>query len=95
MLAGLDGIQNKIEPPEPVDKDIYELPPDEMAEIQQVPTSLGEVLDALEADNEFLTAGNVFTPDVIETWVEYKRVHEIEPVQQRPHPHEFELYYDI
>jgi len=95
MLAGLDGVQNKIEPPEPVDKDIYELPPDEMAEIEQVPTSLGAVLDALEADNEFLTAGNVFTPDVIDTWVEYKRVHEIEPVQQRPHPHEFELYYDI
>jgi glutamine synthetase len=95
MLAGVDGIKNKTEPPAPIDKDIYELPPDEMAEIQQVPTSLGEVLDALEADNEFLTAGNVFTPDVIDTWVEYKRVHEIEPVQQRPHPHEFELYYDI
>jgi len=95
MLAGLDGIQNKIEPPEPVDKDIYELPPDEMAEIAQVPTSLGAVLDALEADSEFLTAGNVFTPDLIETWCDFKRTNEIAPVQLRPHPHEFELYYDI
>jgi glutamine synthetase len=95
LLAGLDGIQNKIEPPEPVDKDIYELPPDEMAEIAQVPTSLGAVLANLEADHEFLTVGNVFTPDLIETWIDYKRTNEILPVQQRPHPHEFELYYDI
>ncbi len=95
MLAGLDGIQNKTEPPAPVDKDIYELPPDEMAEIAQVPTSLGAVLDALEEDHDFLTVGNVFTPDLIETWVDYKREHEIAPVQLRPHPHEFELYYDI
>jgi glutamine synthetase len=73
MLAGLDGIQNKIEPAAPIDKDIYELPPDEMAEIDQVPTSLGAVLEALEADHEFLTAGNVFTPDLIETWIDYKR----------------------
>ncbi|HEX7739731.1 MAG TPA: type I glutamate--ammonia ligase [Marmoricola sp.] len=95
MLAGLDGIQNKIEPAEPIDKDIYELPPDEMAEIDQVPTSLGAVLDALEADSEFLTVGNVFTPDLIDTWVDFKRTNEIAPVQLRPHPHEFELYYDI
>ena len=95
MLAGLDGIQNKIEPPDPVDKDIYELPPDEMAEIDQVPTSLGAVLDRLESDHEFLTVGNVFTPDLIETWIDYKRTNEIAPVQLRPHPHEFELYYDI
>ena len=95
MLAGVDGIKNKIEPAAPIDKDIYELPPDEMAEIDQVPTSLSAVLDALEADHEFLTAGNVFTPDLIETWVHYKRSQEIAPVQQRPHPHEFELYYDI
>ena len=95
MLAGLDGIKNKIEPAEPVDKDIYELPPDELAEIDQVPTSLGAVLDALEADHDFLTEGNVFTPDVIETWIDYKRTAEIAPVQLRPHPHEFELYYDI
>ena len=95
MLAGLDGIQNKIEPAAPIDKDIYELPPDEMAEIAQVPTSLGAVLDALEADHDFLTVGNVFTPDLIETWIDYKREQEIAPVQLRPHPHEFELYYDI
>ena len=95
MLAGVDGIKNKIEPAAPIDKDIYELPPDEMAEIEQVPTSLGAVLDALEADHDFLTVGNVFTPDLIETWISYKREHEIAPVQLRPHPHEFELYYDI
>jgi glutamine synthetase len=95
MLAGLDGIQNKVEPAAPIDKDIYELPPDEMAEIAQVPTSLGAVLDALEADHDFLTVGNVFTPDLIDTWITYKRDQEIAPVQQRPHPHEFELYYDI
>ncbi|MEN8671981.1 type I glutamate--ammonia ligase [Nocardioides sp.] len=95
MLAGIDGIQKKIEPAAPIDKDIYELPPDEMAEIDQVPTSLDAVLDALEADHEYLTAGNVFTPDLIETWIAYKRENEIAPVQLRPHPHEFELYYDI
>jgi len=95
LLAGIDGIQNKTEPAEPIDKDIYELPPDEMADIQQVPTSLNAVLDALEADHDYLTVGNVFTPDLIETWVSYKRANEIAPVQLRPHPHEFELYYDI
>ncbi|WP_432479268.1 type I glutamate--ammonia ligase [Nocardioides sp. GXQ0305] len=95
MLAGLDGIKNKTEPAEPIDKDIYELPPDEMAEIDQVPTSLGAVLDNLEADHDFLTEGNVFTHDLIETWIDFKRTSEIAPVQLRPHPHEFELYYDI
>jgi glutamine synthetase len=95
LLAGLDGVKNKIEPPEPVDKDIYELPPDEMAEIDQVPTSLNAVLDNLEADHDFLMQGSVFTPDLIETWIEYKRTNEILPVQLRPHPHEFELYYDM
>jgi glutamine synthetase len=95
MLAGVDGIKNKIEPAAPIDKDIYELPPDEMAGIDQVPTSLGAVLDALEADHEFLTVGGVFTPDLIDTWIHFKRTAEIAPVQQRPHPHEFELYYDI
>ena len=95
LLAGLDGIKNKIEPPEPVDKDIYELPPEEMAEIEQVPTSLDAVLTALEDDHDYLTVGNVFTPDLIETWTDYKRNQEILPIQHRPHPHEFELYYDI
>ena len=95
LMAGLDGIRNKIEPPAPVDKDLYELPPDELAEIQQVPGSLSEVLDALEADNEFLQAGGVFPVDLIETWVDWKRANEVDPIRLRPHPHEFELYYDI
>ena len=95
LLAGLDGIKNKIEPPAPVDKNIYELPPEEYEAIDMTPTSLNAVLDSLEADHEFLTAGDVFTPDLIETWIDYKRTEEILPVQLRPHPHEFELYYDI
>jgi glutamine synthetase len=78
-----------------VDKDIYELPPDEMAEIDQVPTSLGAVLDNLERDHDFLTDSGVFTEDLIETWIEYKRTNEIDPIRFRPHPHEFEMYYDI
>ncbi|MGH3453623.1 MAG: type I glutamate--ammonia ligase [Nocardioidaceae bacterium] len=95
LMAGLDGIRNKIEPPEPIDKDLYELPPDEHAAVAQVPASLPEVLDTLESDHEFLLAGDVFTSDLIETWLDYKREHEITPIAQRPHPHEFELYYDI
>ena len=95
LMAGLDGIKNKIEPPEPIDKDLYELPPEEHANIQQVPGSLPEVLDALEADHDYLAEGNVFTPDLIETWIEWKRTNEIDPIRLRPHPHEFELYYDI
>jgi glutamine synthetase len=95
LLAGIDGIKNKIEPPAPIDKNIYELPPEEYKEIDMVPTSLNAVLDNLEQDHEFLTQGDVFTPDLIETWIDYKRTEEILPVQLRPHPHEFELYYDI
>ena len=95
LLAGIDGIKNRIEPPEPVDKDLYELPPEEHAAIQQVPASLEEALSALEADHDFLTVGDVFTPDLIETWIDYKRTHEIDPIRLRPHPHEFELYYDM
>jgi glutamine synthetase len=95
LMAGLDGVRNKIEPPEPIDKDLYELPPDEHAAVPQVPASLPEVLDTLESDHEFLLAGDVFTPDLIETWIDYKREHEITPIAQRPHPHEFELYFDI
>ena len=95
LMAGVDGIRNKIEPPAPVDKDLYELPPDEAAAIAQVPGSLNEVLDALEADHEFLTEGGVFTDDLIEAWIGYKRANEIDPIRLRPHPHEFELYYDV
>lgn len=95
LMAGLDGIKNRTEPRDPIDKDLYELEPEEHAGIDQVPSSLPEVLAELEADNDYLTAGNVFTPDLIETWIDYKRRYEIEPLAQRPHPHEFELYYDL
>ncbi|GAB2676455.1 type I glutamate--ammonia ligase [Thalassiella azotivora] len=95
LMAGIDGIRNRIEPPEPVDKDLYELPPEEHAAIEQVPGSLPAVLDALEADHDYLTEGDVFTPDLIETWIEWKRVNEVDPIRLRPHPHEFELYFDI
>lgn len=94
LMAGIDGIKNKIEPPAPVDKDLYELPPEEHALIPQVPDSLPKVLDVLEADHAYLTEGDVFTEDVIETWIDYKRSEEIDPLRFRPHPHEFELYYD-
>ena len=94
MMAGLDGIKNKIEPPEPVDKDLYELPPDEAAAIPQVPGSLEAVLNSLEADSSFLTEGGVFTDDLIETWSDYKRTRELDAIRLRPTPHEFELYFD-
>ncbi|AQP47525.1 type I glutamate--ammonia ligase [Tessaracoccus aquimaris] len=94
LLAGIDGIQNRIEPMAPIDKDLYELPPDEHAEVPTVPGNLGAVLDALEADHEFLLVGDVFTPDLIETWIDLKRA-EIQAIAMRPHPYEFELYYAI
>ena len=94
LLAGLDGIQNRIEPPAPIDKDLYELPPDEHAEVKQVPASLEAVLDALEADHDYLLAGDVFTEDLIQTWIELKRA-EIDAIRLRPHPYEFDLYYAI
>jgi glutamine synthetase len=95
MLAGLDGIQNRIEPPTPVDKDLYDLPPEELALVPQVPSSLDEALIALENDNDFLKAGGVFTDDLIDTWITYKRANEIDAIRLRPHPYEFNLYYDI
>ncbi len=95
LMAGLDGIQNKIDPGSPLDKDIYELPPEELAEVPSVPDSLSEALDALERDHEFLLKGDVFTEDVIETWLWYKRTKEVDPVRLRPHPYEFVLYYDL
>ena len=95
MMAGLDGIRNKIEPPEPIDKDLYDLPPDEFASVKQVPGSLPEVLDSLEADHNFLLEGGVFTPDLIETWVTWKRANEIDPIRLRPTPHEFAMYFDV
>jgi glutamine synthetase len=95
LMAGLDGVKNRIEPPEPVDKDLYELPPDEHENVPQVPGSLEEVLDALEADHEYLLEGGVFTQDLIDTWIEYKRANEVDAIRLRPHPHEFEMYYDL
>ncbi|HZD67233.1 MAG TPA: type I glutamate--ammonia ligase [Acidimicrobiales bacterium] len=95
LMAGLDGIQNRIEPPDPVDKDLYDLPPEELAQVPQVPGSLDAALEALEADSDFLKVGGVFTDDLIETWTGYKRVQEIDEVRLRPHPWEFMLYYDI
>jgi glutamine synthetase len=95
MMAGLDGIQNRLDPGLPVDKDLFELPSEERARIPSVPESLGDALDALEEDHEFLLKGGVFTEDVIETWIEYKREQEVDPVRLRPHPWEFALYYDV
>jgi glutamine synthetase len=95
LMAGLDGIANKTEPPDPVDRDLYDLPPEELAQVPQVPASLEEALDALEADSAFLKAGGVFTDDLIETWVSYKREAEVDALRLRPHPWEFHLYYDI
>jgi glutamine synthetase len=94
LLAGLDGIKNKIEPPDPIDKDLYDLPPEEAVQVKQVPGSLEEVLEALEADHTFLLEGGVFTQDVIDTWIEFKRKRELDEVRLRPHPWEFWLYYD-
>ena len=94
LMAGLDGIQNKIEPPNPLDKDIYELEGEEKARIANVPGSLAESLQALAGDNDFLLEGEVFTPDVIETWLDYKMTREVEQVALRPHPWEFYLYHD-
>jgi glutamine synthetase len=95
LQAGLDGINNRIEPPPPVDKDLYDLPPEELAKVPQVPGSLDEALSALEADQDFLKVGGVFTADLIDTWIAYKRETEIDAVRLRPHPYEFQLYYDI
>ncbi len=95
LMAGLDGISNRIEPPEPVDKDLYDLPPEELAKVPQVPGSLDAALRALEEDQEFLKAGGVFTDDLIETHIDYKRTYEIDAIRLRPHPWEFALYYDI
>jgi len=95
MMAGLDGIQSRLDPGLPVDRDLFELSDEELAEIPSVPASLDDALDALEQDHEFLLKGDVFTEDLIETWIEYKREQEVDPVRLRPHPWEFALYYDV
>lgn len=94
LLAGIDGIRNQIDPGDPLDVDLYDLSPEEAANVQQVPGSLEESLDALEGDHEFLLTGDVFTSDLIETWLDYKRTNEVDEVRLRPHPYEFFLYYD-
>ena len=95
LMAGLDGIKNKIDPGEPLDRDIYDLSPEELANIPSTPGSLLEALEALRKDHEFLLAGGVFTEDLIETWIEYKIDNEINPMRLRPHPYEFSLYFDV
>ena len=95
LMAGLDGIQNRIHPGDPLDKDLYDLEPEELADIESTPVSLGDALDALEEDHEYLLKGDVFTQDVLDVWIDYKRENEVDAVNIRPHPYEFFLYHDI
>jgi glutamine synthetase len=95
LMAGLDGIQNRIDPGEPLDKDIYDLSPEELKDVPALPGSLDESLKALENDHEFLLRGDVFTPQLVERWISYKREKEIQPLRMRPHPLEFSMYFDI
>jgi glutamine synthetase len=95
LMAGLDGVQNKITPPQPMDRDLYDLSSEDLVKVEQTAGSLGEVLDALERDHAYLLQGDVFTPDVIATWLDYKRTRELDPIRLRPHPWEFALYFDI
>jgi len=95
LMAGLDGIQNRIDPGAPLDKDIYDLPPEELANVPSLPGSLDDALDALEKDHEFLLKGDVFTRSMIDRWISYKREKEITPLRLRPHPLEFSMYYDV
>jgi len=94
LMAAIDGIQNKIDPGEPLDRDIYEMTPEELGKYPKTPGSLGEAVDALEKDHKFLTSGDVFTDDLVEMWIKWKRDEELEPLALRPHPYEFHLYYD-
>jgi len=95
LMAGLDGIQRRINPGDPIDKNLYDLPPEEMAMVPKAPGTLDEALDALEGDDKFLLEGNVFTKDVVDTYLSYKRSREIDEIRLRPHPYEFFLYYDV
>ncbi|MCX7403637.1 MAG: type I glutamate--ammonia ligase [Planctomycetia bacterium] len=94
LMAAIDGIQNKLHPGDPLDRDIYDMPPQELANVPKAPATLEQSLDALEQDSDFLLRGDVFTDDVIATWLRYKRENEIDPMRLRPHPYEFCLYYD-
>jgi glutamine synthetase len=95
LMAGLDGVQRRINPGDPIDKNLYDLPPEEMAMVPKAPGTLDEALDALEGDDKFLLEGNVFTKDVVDTYLSYKRSREIDEIRLRPHPYEFFLYYDV
>ena len=95
LMAGLDGIENKIDPGEPMDKDIYSMGREELSNIPTLPGSLDEALDALEGDHDFMLKGDVFTQDLIDTWIDYKRENDIASLRLRPHPYEFEMYYDV
>ncbi|MCH7826879.1 MAG: glutamine synthetase, partial [Bacteroidetes bacterium] len=95
MMAGLDGIMNRIDPGDPLEKDIYDMAPEELKDIPSTPASLEEALDALTNDHEYLLKGDVFTEDVIKTWIDYKIDKEIKPMALQPHPYEFALYYDV
>ena len=94
-MAGMDGIENKIDPGQPLDKDIFSLSPEELKDVPKMPGSLEEALVCLQRDHEFLLKGGVFTRDLIETWVEYKLEREVNPVRLRPTPMEFALYFDM
>jgi len=94
-MAGLDGVKNNIDPGQPTDINIYEAPADILAKIPSTPGSLAEALEALEKDHAFLLEGGVFTKENIETYISYKRENEVNPMNLRPHPHEFHLYYDV
>jgi glutamine synthetase len=95
LMAAIDGIENKISPGDPLDKDIFKLSLEEYAKIDSAPGSLEEALDALEQDHEFLLKGEVFTADVIHYWIKYKRENEVDAIRVRPHPYEFCMYFDI
>jgi glutamine synthetase len=95
LMAALDGIEKRIDPGEPLDRDIYSMTPEELANVPSTPGSLDGALKALEKDHEFLLKGDVFTEDVIQKWIEYKIENEVDPIRMRPHPHEFKLYFDI
>ncbi|NCQ30332.1 MAG: type I glutamate--ammonia ligase, partial [Armatimonadetes bacterium] len=95
LMAVIDGIENRLDPGEPFDRDLYDLAPEELAQVPTTPGSLDEALAALEADHDFLLKGDVFTSDVVERWIDYKQVNEIDAMRLRPHPYEFALYYDI
>jgi glutamine synthetase len=95
LMAVIDGIQNKVDPGEPLDKDIYDLSPEELEDVPTTPGSLGEALAGLRADHDFLLRGDVFTPDVVDTWIWYKTENEVDALRLRPHPYEFCMYYDI